>query len=125
MAASYESGEVCLFSHEAPHDLTGFITRANPGAVPHCVRFGYNGRKMALASDELEVKVIDTRDTTQVQLLPGHDKAVVGLGWNPDGSILVSSSCDGTLRVWDLSTDAAEPACLRVLKDIVQPGEPG
>lgn len=124
MAAAYESGEVPLFSHEAPHEMANLITRANPGASPHCIRFGYNGRKLAVASDELEVKVIDTRDTTKVQLLPGHDKAVTGLGWNPEGSVLVTSSCDGALRVFDLASEASEPTCLRVLKDIIQPGEP-
>lgn len=125
MAVSYESGEICLFSHQAPHDFTNLITRCNPGAVPRCIKFGYNGRKLAVASDELLIKVIDTRDPTQVQLLSGHEKTVTGLSWSPDGSSLVSSSCDGSLRLWDMASDSADPQCLREIKDIIQPGEPG
>lgn len=125
LVASYGKGDVCLFSHQAPHSMTDLITRTNPGAEPRCVKFGYNGRKLAVGSDEMIVKVIDTRDTTKVQQLAGHEAAVRGLAWNPDGTLLVTSSCDGSMRVWDMSSDeTVEPSCVKEIKDVIIGGDP-
>ena len=33
--------------------------------------------------------------------LPGHSSYVYALAFSPDGTTLVSSSGDGTLRLWD------------------------
>lgn len=105
--------------------MTDLITRTNPGAEPRCVKFGYHGRKLAVGSDEMVVKVIDTRDTTKVQQLAGHEAAVRGLAWNPDGTLLVTSSCDGSMRVWDMSSDETlEPSCVKEIKDVIVGGDP-
>jgi WD40 repeat protein len=40
----------------------------------------------------------------QLQQLQGHDHDVVFVAFSPDGSKIVSGSCDTTIRVWDAST---------------------
>jgi chromosome transmission fidelity protein 4 len=75
-----------------------------------------------VASDELLIKVIDVRDTTEIRQLAGHSRAVRSLGWNPDGSILVSASSDGNLRVWDVS--ASEPVCVKTLDGLIPAADP-
>ena len=44
----------------------------------------------------------------------GHSKAVTGLAMSQDNSTLVSSSCDGSLRVWNVWTRQ----CLRESKPL-------
>ncbi len=38
----------------------------------------------------------------EIAVLEGHESTVTGLTFSPDGSLLVSSSLDGTLRLWDV-----------------------
>ena len=125
LVACDTDGKTALFSHEDKHEFSALITRANPGCDARCVRFGVGGRKIAVASDELIVKVIDVRSPTEdIQLLAGHTKAVKAVSWNPDGSLLTTSSCDGSLRVWDLATSQSEPICIKVLEGLFTATEP-
>jgi chromosome transmission fidelity protein 4 len=76
--------------------------------------------RIAVCTDDLTVKVIDAGDPTRVQLLTGHQRGVRAASWSPIEPILVTSSCDGTVMVWDLST--SEPKLLKMLNDIIASG---
>ena len=89
LVASGEDGVVALFD-PITVELTGLVTRANSGLAVRSAQFGNSGKKCAVGSDDLIVKVIDIRDTSKMQQLAGHSKAVRAVSWNPDGSILVS-----------------------------------
>lgn len=78
--------------------------------------------RVAVASDELLVKVVDVADPKRVSLLTGHSKAVRAAAWSPTSPLLVTSSQDGSARVWDLST--TDPACLKVLDGIIPVARP-
>ena len=45
-------------------------------------------------------------------VLEGHTDLVLSATFNLEGSLIVSSSCDRTIRIWDAYTGE----CLRVLK---------
>ena len=114
-----------MFSLEDSHAFKALLTRADPGSAARCVRFGVGGRKIAVATDELTVKVIDVRSPTEnVQLLEGHTKAVRAVSWNPDGSLLTTSSCDGSLRIWDMASAQSEVECLKVLDGLFPSSDP-
>jgi len=116
LVACDTEGQTALFSLEHGHAFKALLTRADPGAATRCVRFGVGGRKIAVATDELTVKVIDVRSPTEnIHLLEGHTKPVKAVSWNPDGSILTTSSCDGSLRIWDMASAQSEPTCLKTI----------
>lgn len=43
-----------------------------------------------------------------VQTLPAHSDPVTAVHFNRDGSLIVSASYDGLIRIWD-SSDGAQP----------------
>jgi WD40 repeat protein len=57
-----------------------------------------------------ELNELNTPSPTNVytiqQTLFGHTGPITTLAWSPDGQYLVSSSLDGTIRLWDGKTGA-------------------
>lgn len=126
LVAADTEGQTALFALDDKHAFQSLLTRADPGSATRCVRFGVGGRKIAVATDELAVKVIDVRAPTEnIQLLEGHTKPVKAVSWNPDGSILTTSSCDGTLRIWNMASAQAEPECLKTIDGLFASAEAG
>ena len=70
------------------------------------IAFSQDGSLIVAPADDL-VRVIDVDDPTHVVLLRGHDGLVTAASFSPDGTLVVTSSLDGTARVWQVS-DGAE-----------------
>ncbi|MCO5546925.1 hypothetical protein L7F22_000364 [Adiantum nelumboides] len=104
----------------SPTDLVAVLTRvtlsARCAALERAVSPGKTPR-VAVCSDELVVKVIDSGDLKRVQLLTGHTRPVRAAAWCPTQPLLVTCSSDGSARIWDLST--TEPDCVKVLDGLV------
>lgn len=54
---------------------------------------------------------MSTRSTIQFD---GHEAPILGVAFSHDVTMLASSSCDGSVRVWDLKTHS----CVKTLKDL-------
>jgi WD40 repeat protein len=96
---------------------TLFSIVAHPDAVQQ-VALSPDGRQLAAGAGD-EVVVWDLRASAKQQTerqpvtFRGHERPVREVLFFPDGQTLVSSSFDGTLRIWDASRgDASTPVAI-------------
>ncbi|SCZ96534.1 BZ3500_MvSof-1268-A1-R1_Chr8-2g10273 [Microbotryum saponariae] len=119
VCSANESGLVVLHRHGVITEIDSILTRCSEPV--RSARFDPKGQKIAVASDELIVKVIDINDPVNgIQLLPGHRKGVREATWSPDGQLLTTSGQDGQIRVWDF-TSGSEPTCIQTLEGVIEP----
>ena len=78
------------------------------GAVVHQIGFAPDGRRVAAilesAADDGDVRVWSLADREAEAVLAGHERGAVGLAFNTDGARLVTTSGDGTVRLWEVSS---------------------
>ncbi|XP_064419011.1 transcription initiation factor TFIID subunit 5 [Latimeria chalumnae] len=55
-------------------------------------------------SDDVLERIMDEKTASEVRILHGHSGAVYGISFGPDRNYLLSSSEDGTVRLWSLQT---------------------
>uniref|UniRef100_A0A8C3W9N4 WD repeat and HMG-box DNA-binding protein 1 n=1 Tax=Catagonus wagneri TaxID=51154 RepID=A0A8C3W9N4_9CETA len=97
-AVSNNTIQVHTFPEGVPDGiLTRFTTNAN-----HVV-FNEDGTKIAAGSSDFLVKVVDVMDCSQQKTFRGHDAPVLSLSFDPKDIFLASSSCDGSVKVWQVS----------------------
>ncbi|XP_064148570.1 WD repeat and HMG-box DNA-binding protein 1 isoform X2 [Loxodonta africana] len=97
-AVSNNTIQVHTFPEGVPDGiLTRFTTNAN-----HVV-FNGNGTKIAAGSSDFIVKVVEVMDSSQQKTFRGHDAPVLSLSFDPKDVFLASASCDGSVRVWQIS----------------------
>jgi len=63
-----------------------------------------DGRRFALGSADRNIYVVDSHREWPTTIVAGHQGTVTGLAFNPDGSLLASTSWDGTTRLWKFAT---------------------
>ncbi|KAK2502100.1 hypothetical protein MC885_006417 [Smutsia gigantea] len=97
-AVSNNTIQVYTFPEGIPDGiLTRFTTNAN-----HVV-FNGDGAKIGAGSSDFLIKVVDVMDCSQQKTLQGHDAPVLSLSFDPKDVFLASASCDGSVKVWQIS----------------------
>ncbi|XP_073656539.1 WD repeat and HMG-box DNA-binding protein 1 isoform X3 [Tursiops truncatus] len=97
-AVSNNTVQVHTFPEGVPDGiLTRFTTNAN-----HVI-FNGDGAKIAAGSSDFLVKVVDVADCSQQKTFRGHDAPVLSLSFDPKDIFLASASCDGSVKVWQIS----------------------
>jgi WD40 repeat protein len=77
--------------------------------VPTCLSVSSGGNIVAVGFTEDAIKVYDMRQGSSRQTddwyfeLEGHNDMVKAIKLSSDGMVCLSTSTDGTLRVWDLN----------------------
>ncbi|PIA13071.1 hypothetical protein COEREDRAFT_78273 [Coemansia reversa NRRL 1564] len=82
-----------------------------------------NERQVAIATDDESITVVSLVDMSQLHTLGGNRTAVNSVSYSPDSVYLVSTGCNGTVRVWDMRED--EPSCIKVIHKAAYVCEPG
>ncbi len=91
---------------------TPLYTLQHPSPA-YILRFSPDSRTLAAGYADRQVLLWDPAKRTVRRRLRGHADAVRGLAFSPAGWRLVSASEDGTIKVWDATTDRSS----RVLRD--------
>ncbi|KAI6169326.1 hypothetical protein EDD17DRAFT_1772210 [Pisolithus thermaeus] len=114
LSGSHDS-EVRSYVHGKP-DLHGLISKA-AGVSIRDLAVDPAGKRVAIATEETTVKVVDIKEITNVISLAGHKKCVRKVTWHPSGNLLTTSSADGTVSVWDIS--GPEPRIEKTIDGVI------
>ncbi|KAK8022317.1 Coronin-like protein crn1 [Apiospora rasikravindrae] len=111
VASASDDGKVMIW--EVPKDFTLFTDAEEPADVSPVAKFGGHSRKvgqvlfnpaaeniLASASGDLTIKLWDV-NAGSASLSLKHPDIVQSLSWNASGSMLVTTSRDKKVRVWD------------------------
>lgn len=80
------------------------------------VKFANNDRsKICCSSLDFTLSICDvtSEPPSILAILRGHSKPVTGFDWSANNDLIVSTSLDGTCRVWKVSGYS----CLRIIHD--------
>jgi len=64
------------------------------------VAISADGALLAAAFDDNTIHIWDVETHEELISLSGHDKPIADLRFTPDGKLLISTSLDGTIRLW-------------------------
>jgi len=96
-----------------------FETFDQSGQLSH-IAFNPSGRRLALASWDNTVTVLDVATAKPILELVGHTRGVEGVAYGPSDRYIATTSIDDTMRLWNASTGQL----LEVDRDASAPSEP-
>ncbi|MGE0759382.1 MAG: WD40 repeat domain-containing protein [Pirellulaceae bacterium] len=68
-----------------------------------CMSFSSRGDRVAFGTEDGKIVVCDFKEFALLTTLSGHTREVDSVAFAPDRRHLISSSRDGTIRVWDVA----------------------
>ena len=92
----------------APKLMRPLCTLCGHRLPVYCCIFDRSGRRILTGSDDCNIKMWDVRSGLLQRTFRGHVHAISEMCTSPCNTWLASSSVDGTVRVWQLSTGASE-----------------
>ncbi|KAF9439002.1 hypothetical protein BGZ76_001897 [Entomortierella beljakovae] len=96
--------------------LEGVIVRYE--VAVRCLAISPDENLLAVGLEMPDIKIVNMEDPEKCWSYKGHKKAINSLSFDPLGEFLISSSCDGTVIVWDLKAKDARPV------EIITAGQP-
>ncbi|XP_014652929.1 PREDICTED: WD repeat-containing protein 27 [Ceratotherium simum simum] len=90
------------FESSLPSRLSKQLAVAGDTAAVSCLQFSDDGRRLACGLANHLSLVFDADLTGTPAVFSGHDRAVSTVCWSHNGRWLLSTSQDGTLRVWSV-----------------------
>jgi len=100
LATADNKGVICLWDVGTGTLSPTKVLSASDGQAINDVLYTPDGNYVIAASADKNIGVWDASSGTQVNTLIGHSDAVLSLSISHDGKLLVSSSKDGTIRLW-------------------------
>ncbi|KAH7118016.1 chromosome segregation protein-like protein [Dendryphion nanum] len=113
--AGSEDGTVCKYSIQG-NQLGEILVRTS---LPvRDVALSPDGNWVAVASDEIVVKVVNVKDMSQVQYLRDQSRAVKHVAFDNSGSRLAVSCTDGNVYMYSLSSE--EPNLIKTIPGMIK-----
>ncbi|KAI4176976.1 MAG: hypothetical protein LQ346_007746 [Caloplaca aetnensis] len=113
--AGAEDGSVCLYSLET-NLYDRMLTRCT---LPiRDIAISPDGKWAAVASDELEIKIVDTQDMIRLLRIRDLTKPPKHLSFHPSGSYLAVSCTDGIIYIYSISTE--EPTLVKKFDGLIR-----
>ncbi|KAH7146471.1 WD40-repeat-containing domain protein [Dactylonectria macrodidyma] len=109
-----EDGTVTRYSLETASYET-FLLRAT--LAVRDVALTADGQWCAVATDELTVKLVNTKDIRDVKHLREHGRAVRNVSFDPKGHLVALSGVDGIIYLYSLT--AEEPELIRKVDGVI------
>lgn len=107
LAAGDISGNIHIWEvvpeNSQNHPLISYHTFAGHDGWVWTIRFSPDGRYLASAGDEYQIRVWDLQTKQLVLLLQGHHDLIRSVHFSSDG-ILASASDDKTIKLWQIQT---------------------
>lgn len=94
---------------QAERPLTAFLDEEIFG--PNA--FTPDGKSLLLTVSGFKIRILDFAKPLSPRYLHGHTEAIYALAMGPDGRYALTSSADGTIRLWDLLT----VKCTQAIRD--------
>ncbi|KAG2171323.1 hypothetical protein INT43_002945 [Umbelopsis isabellina] len=115
-ATAGDDGIVCLFDNSSL-DFEKMLVRST--SAVRTINYSPSGSKVAVACDEETIRMFNVSDISIVIPIKGHKRFVKCVEFDPKGKYLISSSCDGEVRVWDLDSAEGGVSCVTTLPAIM------
>lgn len=103
--SSGQEGRICLWNIDKPGKVSNTPTGGTALAAHP------DGRQLAVATLTESICLYSIPDLTLQRELIGHTGLVTALAYTGDGSKLLTSGDDGTVRVWDVATGKELQVC--------------
>lgn len=73
-----------------------------------------------LVNSEPTIRLVSTSDISRIRTFKGHSKSVRSLAFDPKTDFLLSTSVDGSLRIWDLREGGDEEGvCVKEMRNFL------
>ena len=96
IAGAYGLAVVCSTqTGEVLHKLGGHRD------VLYAAKFSPDGKLIATAGYDREIKLWDSRSGKLLRSMMGHNGAIYDLAFSPDGKVLISGCADETVKLWE------------------------
>lgn len=78
----------------------------------NCLDISPDGNTLAVGRDRGDVILWDIPNKQLIRIISGHQSRVTDIQFNPKGNLLLTTSRDGTARIWDLTDSRKLPIIL-------------
>ncbi|ELT97519.1 hypothetical protein CAPTEDRAFT_227651 [Capitella teleta] len=80
------------------------------------VSFNDTAEQIIAGGIDNEIKIFDLRKNEILYRMRGHTDTVTGMKLSPDGSYLLTTSMDNTVRIWDVRPYAPQERCVKIFQ---------